>query len=312
MTRNALFICIWLLALNSCTNKEEKATEQETPPSEYKATRVVAIGRVEPEVKITQAGSEVNGVIKKLFVQAGDTVKKGQLLIELFHDYEDARLVQSSARKATQAGEIENVQAQLNGAQTKAANLKTRYERLQKIVEAGADTKQNLDNAKTEYDAALRDVERLQAVLQSAESKLGEIAADIQVAQADIERRKIKAPADGVVLTMDLTEGATVVNTKPLFDFAPLAALTVLCEVDELFVNSVKLGQKAIIRTQGMDDKLAEGEVTYLAPYLKKKSLFSDDSGNMEDRRVREARIRLAGNPALLINSRVEAVISLN
>jgi len=61
-----------------------------------------------------------------------------------------------------------------------------------------------------------------------------------------------------------------------------------------------------------MDDILAEGEVIYLSPYLKKKSLFSDNSANMEDRRVREVRIRLNGNSNLLINSRVEAVIDLD
>jgi hypothetical protein len=82
--------------------------------------------------------------------------------------------------------------------------------------------------------------------------------------------------------------------------------------VDELWANKIYIGQKATIRTQGMDDKLAEGEVVYLSPYLKKKSLFSDDSSNMEDRRVREVRIRLSGNTNLLINSRVEAVIDLN
>jgi hypothetical protein len=60
-----------------------------------------------------------------------------------------------------------------------------------------------------------------------------------------------------------------------------------------------------------MDDKLGEGEIVYLSPYLKKKSLFSDDSSNMEDRRVREVRVRLSGNPDLLINSRVEVVVDL-
>jgi hypothetical protein len=77
-------------------------------------------------------------------------------------------------------------------------------------------------------------------------------------------------------------------------------------------VNKLQLGQQAIIRTQGTDDQLAKGEVVYLSPYLKKKSLFSDDSANMEDRRVREVRIRLTGAANLLINSRVEAVIDLS
>jgi multidrug resistance efflux pump len=157
----------------------------------------------------------------------------------------------------------------------------------------------------------LKEIERLQAAMRSAESKLNEISTDAKVASVDIERRMVKAPADGIILTMDLTEGSAGTTEKPLFDFAPISPLTVLCEVDEMWVNKLKLEQKAIIRTQGMDDKLGEGEVIYLSPYLKKKSLFSDDSGNMEDRRVREVRVRLSSNANLLINSRVEVVIDL-
>ncbi|HLP22411.1 MAG TPA: efflux RND transporter periplasmic adaptor subunit, partial [Chitinophagales bacterium] len=266
---------------------------------------------VEPEVKITAIGSEVNGVVKKIYVHAGDTVTKGQLLIEFVHDYEDAKLAQINAKVATQNAEIQNVQAQINTAKLKSANLKTKYERLQKIFEQGAETKQNLDNAKADYDQAAMDADRLSAALTSAQSKLNEIATDAKVATVDAERRKVKAPSDGVVLTMDLTEGSAATTEKPLFDFAPDSPLSVMCEVDELWVNKLKLGQKAILRTQGSDDKLAEGEVVYLSPYLKKKSLFSDDSGNMEDRRVREVRIRITGAANLLINSRVEAVIDL-
>jgi multidrug resistance efflux pump len=238
-------------------------------------------------------------------------VRKGQVLIEFAHDYEDAKLLQTKAKETTQKAEIQNAQAQINAAKIKSENLRKTYERTQKIFDQGAETKQVLENTKADYDQASKDVERFTASLNSAESKLNEIKADAQLAAVDIERRKVKAPADGLILTMDLTEGSAVSFEKPLFEFAPKSALAVLCEVDEMWVDKIKLGQKAIIRTQGMDDKLGEGEIVYLSPYLKKKSLFSDDSSNMEDRRVREVRVRLSGNPDLLINSRVEVVVDL-
>ena len=300
-----LLVLIWSAG---CKTKEEKPAAE---PVKVEPVRIIAIGRVEPEVKVTAIGSEVNGLVKKLYVQAGDSVKKGQLLVEFSHDYEDAKLTQINSKVATQNAEIKNIQAQLTSAKIKSENLKTKYERLQKIFEQGAETKQNADNAKADYDQAAKDIDRLNAALQSAESKLIEINADAKVTAVDVERRKVKAPSDGIVLTMDLTEGSAATTEKPLFDFAPNSALTVLCEVDELWVNNLKIGQKATIRTQGTDDKLADGVVVYLSPYLKKKSLFSDDSSNMEDRRVREVRILLSGNSSLLINSIVEAVIDL-
>lgn len=306
---------LWLFVLSlallaGCKGKEE-APVQSNVKVNVAPERIVAIGRVEPEVKVTPIGSEVNGVIRKIYVYAGDSVKKDQLLVEFDHDYEDAKLAQINAKVATQNAEIKNVQAQIATATVKANNLKTKYERLQKIFEQGAETKQNADNAKADYDQAASDVDRLQAALNSAQSKLNEIAADARVAAVDVERRKVKAPANGVVLTMDLTEGSAATTEKSLMDFAPESPLSVLCEVDEMWVDKLVLGQKAFIRTQGTDDKLAEGVVVYLSPYLKKKSLFSDDSANMEDRRVREVRIRLNDGAGLLINSRVEAVIEL-
>jgi len=303
-------ILLVLVGFASCKTKDEKPAA-DSVKTVVEPVRIIAIGRVEPEVKITAIGSEVNGVIKRIYVHAGDTVKKGQLLVEYGHDYEDAKLVQTNSKLATQNAEIQNIQAQINSARIKSENLKIKCERLQKIFEQGAETKQNADNAKADYDQSAKDIDRLNAALQSAQSKLNEISADAKVMAIDIDRRKVKAPSDGVVLTMDLTEGSAATTEKSLFDFAPNSALSVLCEVDEMWVNKLKIGQAAIIRTQGTDDKLAEGEVVYLSPYLKKKSLFSDDSSNMEDRRVREVRIRLSGNSSLLINSRVEAVIEL-
>lgn len=307
-----LLICfVYLSMLAACNNSSKKAVEPVTGNTTAEPVRIIAIGRVEPETKITSVGSEVNGVIQRIYVHAGDSVKKGQLLVEFRHDYEDAKLVQANSKTSAQMAEIKNVQAQINSAKIKTANLKSRYERMQRMFENGAETQQSFDNAKAEFEQAEKDAERLSAALQSAESKLNEISADTKVTAVDIERRKVKAPADGIILTMDLTEGSAATTEIPLFDFAPNSPLTVLCEVDELWANKIIPGQRATIRTQGMDDKLAEGEVIYLSPYLKKKSLFSDDSANMEDRRVRQVRIRLKGKYNLLINSRVEAIIDL-
>lgn len=299
-----------LLFFAGCKTNEEKAAA-DAGKTIVEPVRIVALGRVEPEVKITAIGSEVNGVVKRIYAHAGDSVKKGDVLVEFVHDYEDAKQAQVNAKVGAQNAEIQNIQAQINSAKIKTENLKTKYERLQKIFEQGAETKQNADNAKSDFDQSAKDIDRLTAALHSAESKLNEIATDAKVTAVDVQRRKVKAPSDGVILTMDLTEGSAATTEKPLFDFAPNSALTVLCEVDELWVDKLKLEQHALVRIPGTDDKLAEGEVIYLSPYLKKKSLFSDDSGNMEDRRVREVRIRLSGNANLLLNSRVEIVIDL-
>jgi HlyD family secretion protein len=311
MMKHAQIIVFAVFLLSSCGKKTVNQGAVQSLSQVRPANEIVAIGRVEPELKITPVGAQVNGIVKHLFVHEGDTVNKGQMMIEMVHDYEDAQLQQAQTKLATQQAEIENVAAQLASVKLKMANLGVKLQRAKNLVEKNAETQQNLDNAKTDYDQSVTDIERYTAALNSEKAKLNEMNANIAIAAAQIAEKKIIAPADGVVLSMDLSEGASITTGKSLFDFAPLSPLTVLCEVDELLANSARIGQKAYIRNQGTDQKLADGEVIYVSPYLKKKSLFSDDSGNMEDRRVREVRIRLNGNAELLYGTRVEAIIDI-
>ncbi len=308
MTRLYAFLLV-LFLLPACKNKSNN--QSDPPVISNGPQKIIALGRVEPETKIAQVGAETGGIIKKIYYHEGDTVQKGNVIIELTHDYEDSKLTQAQAKMATQLDDIKNFRAQIGQAHIKEANLKTKLERSTNMYASEAETKQNLDNAQSDYDQAKLEVERLNAALASEQNKIEEIKADIAVAAADVRRRKVVAPYNGIVMNMDLTEGSPVSTGKALFDFAPEADATVICEVDELLVKKLKLGQKAIIRTEGMDDKLDEGEIIYLSNYLKKKSIFSDESSNMEDRRVREVRIKLKGLQPLLINSRVEAVITV-
>jgi multidrug resistance efflux pump len=307
---NAKYYLILMPFLLAACGKNA-ATKHAQAAAAAPSTEVIAIGRVEPEEKISAMGAQVNGVVKRLYVHAGDTVKKGQLLVELVHDYEDALLSQANSKLAAQRAEIESSKAQLSSVKIKTENLHVKLLRTQRTVASDADTKQSLDNAQTDYDQSLADIDRYNAMLMSEQAKMDECNADIAVVQAQIEQRKIIAPSNGVILNMDLTEGAAVTTSKSLFDFAPTSPLTVLCEVDELFADKVKVGQPAFIRNQGMDEKLASGPVIFVGSYLKKKSLFSDDSGNMEDRRVREVRILIKDNKQLIFNARVEAVINI-
>lgn len=263
-----LLTTLSLSLFSSCGNKEkEEAVEMSSKP--LSIDKIVALGRVEPEAKITSVGSEVSGIVKSVLHQAGDTVKKGDVIIEIAAEYENAKLSSSQAGLATQQADIKSDVVQLESARIKVANLQDRYARLSRVVAAGADTRQNLDNLKADLDEAQKEVSRIETVINTAKIRLAESQADIRMSSVDIERRKIKAPADGVILTMDITPGSAI-NAQSLFEFAPLSPLTVLGEVDELFANSIKIGQKAIIRNPGMEAVLAKGEVISAGPFLKK------------------------------------------
>ncbi|HSY62439.1 MAG TPA: HlyD family efflux transporter periplasmic adaptor subunit, partial [Cytophaga sp.] len=120
-----------------------------------------------------------------------------------------------------------------------------------------------------------------------------------------------KAPLDGKILSVDTKLGATVSTSTNLSDFAPEGPVMAITEIDELFADQIKIGQPAYVRAQGDTVVLAKGKVILAAPYLRKKSLFSDKVDNLEDRRVREVRVQLDSTETLLIGSRVECIIEL-
>jgi multidrug resistance efflux pump len=312
------------LSISSCGNKDAKAADapkgeasdasknasvSRINPSDI--SKVTALGRVEPEDQITALSMEVSGVVSKISTQDGDNLKAGATILELDHSVESARLRLAEARVRTQEEELKGIRAQISSAEAKAQNYRDRFDRLQNIFNNGAETRQNLDNAKTDYETAKREVERLQSSLRSAESRLTELRADANVTGAEIGRKVLKAPSDGTVLKLSPNVGSAVAVGASVGDFAPKGAVTVLCEVDELFVASVALGQKAQIRMQGGTNVVADGVVTAVGPYLKKKSLFSDEAGALEDRRVREVRVRLNNAGNLLLNTRVECIIAV-
>jgi HlyD family secretion protein len=314
-------IILTAFTLTSCGGKDAKADDAKAadsakvsvdkPVKPSAIEKIVALGRVEPEDQITSLSMEVPGIVKQVAVQDGTNMRMGETILELDHNVESARLALARARVRTQAEDLKGVRSQIRSAETKAQNYRERYDRLKNIFDSGAETRQNLDNAKTDYETAARETERLQSSLQSAESRLNELNADVRVNTAEIARKVLKAPSDGVVLKLEPNVGSSVAVGASVGDFAPKGALTVLCEVDELFVSTVGLGQKASIRLQGNTDVIAEGIVSAVGPYLKKKSLFSDEAGALEDRRVREVRIRLNSASTLLLNSRVECVIAV-
>jgi multidrug resistance efflux pump len=273
--------------------------------------KIVALGRIEPEAKIVSLASEVAGVAKRLYVREGETVRAGQLILELTNDVELAQVNQLRAKFATQQNQIATDRANLESAMLKTDNLRRTFDRLQKIYEGGGETKQNRDNAETDALTAEKDVARLKAAVAASESKLAEQQADLAVAQAQYERRFIKAPTDGTVLQLDAKVGAAITQNQSFAEFAPTGPVTALCEVDEMFAAEVKPGQPAYVRTQGANDTLVVGEVIFAAPQLKKKSLFSGVAGDPEDRRVREVRIRLHNGGKLLFNARIEGVVLL-
>lgn len=289
--------------------KKEQAILEQSIEENFSPKRIVGIGRIEPELKILDLNTEVSGIVKKIYFKPGDFISEGQPIIELSNAIEEARLDQENAKIQIQLNEIQAAQAALASNRVKKENAEVSYIRTKKLYEENVEAKSDYDRAKTEYESLAEEIRRLESLVISAQNRLKQYQADKKLAQAEYDRKIVTAPKDGQLLAIDVTIGSLVSPDLPFGTFAPKSPLTARCEIDELFADQVGVGQKAYVRYQGMSEPIAWGEVTFAGPYLRKKSIFSDEVGELEDRRVREVWIRLEEGTELLFGARIECVI---
>lgn len=308
--RKLLSISVFIL-LFACSRQADKSkTEQmPAPRMENKVNRVVGTANIEPLGKIIPINAESSGIVSTIFARENESYKAGETLVQLDNDIEKAQIQQAESKLATQQSVIKASAGTLESAKVRLENARITFERNKKMFEGKAITQQTLDDSKFNYENLLREVETAQANLAQQQNKVGELQADLNYQRTLLDKKAVKAPTNGMVLSVDAKLGSNINNATSIGDFAPEGPLMAITEIDELYANRIKVGQKAYIRPQGGQDKLAEGKVVFTSPYLKKKSLFSDQADNLEDRRVREVRVELNPGAKVLIGSRVECVI---
>ncbi len=310
MKNHWILFAVSLLVV-ACGKKEEQLPATPQTAREVAITEVVGLATVEPANRIATLSPEASGVIAHIEVSPSQQVKKGQLLFEMNHSIEEAQLQQARSKVKTQEDAIRVAEMNLASQTTKRANNQTTFTRTQNLFNGNAATQEALDNARFALEASDQDVLAAKATIAQQRSRLNELNADIHYAQSMVENRRVSAPDNGTILSVDVQEGEGVTPSSSLGNFAPEGPLVAITEVDELFASQIQIGQNAYVRLQGKNDTLAVGKVILAAPYLRKKSLFADGAGGLEDRRVREVRVELESGSEVLIGSRVECVISL-
>jgi len=299
-----------LILYPSCSQKEP-VSEENGEEWDFKPERVVGVGRIEPEARILEFTSEVPGIVKEIHFKPGDVIQEGSVLLTLSNSVEQARVEQKKAKIQTQKSRILAAEAALSSVQIQAENARANFMRAKTLYERNAGTKKDFDQSQSEYEALLEDTKRLEAEQVAAKDLLYQEQLDLEVARRELSLKSVKTLSSGQLLSLDITLGSFLHTGEAFGTFAPESPLIARCEIDELFADRVKVGQKAYIRKQGETEALAEGRVSFAGPSLRRKSIFSDEVDELVDRRVREVEIKLDKGAGLLIGSRVECVISI-
>ena len=300
-----------LSLLASCGGEDAK---KEKPLSDYKLKKVeeiIGIGRIEPANKIYPIGSELGGRVVQILVIEGEAIKRGQLLVELDGATEDAQINQSASRLTARSERINSLAARIEAINIKISAATITNNRDKKLAEAKAGTEKDALDSETALLNLKAELVIAKADLKEAQASLEELKAESAYYGQLKRKKQLFAPEDGMMLSIDVKPGQALAPGSKIGDFAPSGGLIAITEVDELFALKVKNDLKVSIKIQGTNELLSTGTVVYCSPYLSKKSIFSDKADNLEDRRVREVRIKIDTPSAVLIGSRVECVIKL-
>lgn len=212
---------------------------------------VTATGTIEA-VKTVTVGTQVSGIIDKLYVDYNSVVKKGQVIAELDKQNLQSQLNSSKAQ-------LSQAQANLQSAQSDLAYQKANYQRNKTLYDKGLISANDFEQVRLSWQTANATVAQRRDAVAAAKE-------EVSRAQTNLSYAVITSPIDGVVISKSVEEGQTVAasySTPELFTIAKdLKDMRVIANVDEADIGGVKVGQRVTFTVDAYPNDTFEGSVT--------------------------------------------------
>ncbi len=227
-------VAAWLLSGNE--KKEEIAFDTAKVAPANIQNSITATGTIEPVTSVT-VGTQVSGIVNKLYVDYNSVVKKGQVIAEL--------------DKTNLISELKTAQANLTSAQSTLNYQAENFKRYATLYKKGLVSADDYENAQLTYKQAKEQVASAQETVRKAQTNLGYAT--------------ITSPIDGIVLSKSVEEGQTVAasfSTPELFTIAKdLTNMQVVADIDEADIGDVADGERVTFTVDAYPDDKFEGVV---------------------------------------------------
>ena len=248
------------------------------------ARSVVATGKITPVTQV-DIKSKASGIILKLPVNVGDTVKAGQVICELDQNDLLPKLRQAQAALAAAEAQLKSAQADYERNKVEAAGpdlpfLKRNVERAQEMFKADLISQNDREDAEKNYQMGFNKQQQAEVNLGVTKAAIAKSEAEVEQAKAalsqseeDVRNATIVSPIDGVVLSRDrevgdavssilvMGSGATLIMTV-----GDLSEVYVKGKADESDIGKVYLGQPARITVEAFKERKFTGKVTKISP----------------------------------------------
>ena len=283
-----------------------------------------APGIIEGLSDTIEVGSAADGILKAIYVTEDQFVKADALMGEIACDDLNAALQtamaeadaarQSRVRLLRGARDEEKKVAARKTAAARAVlvEVKAQLGRQRELYKGGEVSRADYDRAKRDYGVAKAEFQtavRTELLLAAPPLPEDKARADAEVlaaenrvreAQERIKKCTIRAPINGTVLRVNAKPGESfsTVTPHPLFILADTSGRRVKAEVDERDISKVVIGQKVILRSEGLVGKRFEGTVESISSVMGRKNVFTDDPADKIDRDVLEVTITVSADDA--------------
>ena len=230
-------IAIW--AFGGQAKKRKVVYETATVDRANISNSVTATGTIEPVTEV-EVGTQVSGIIDRLYADYNSVVTKGQLIAEM--------------DKVTLQSELASQKATYDGAKAEYEYQQKNYER-----NKGLHEKQLISD--TDYEQSLYNYQKAKSAFDSSKASLAK-------AERNLSYATITSPIDGVVSSRDVEEGQTAASgfeTPTLFTIAAdLTQMQVVADVDEADIGDVEEGQRVSFTVDAYPNDVFEGKVTQI------------------------------------------------
>lgn len=244
----AIAVVAWLLSGNKKDEQVSFVTEEVAPANIQNS--ITATGSVEP-VDTVAVGTQVSGIIDKIYVDFNSTVKKGQVLAVL-----DTKNLTSTLNSAK--ANLQSAQANLQSANAALGYQRANYNRYKALYQKGLISANDFESARLSY----RQVEEQVAMMKESVVAAQE---SVRTAQTNLGYATIVSPIDGTIINKYVAEGQTVAasfSTPELFGVArDLKKMQVLADVDEADIGDVRPGESATFTVDAYPDDTFQGTV---------------------------------------------------
>ncbi|MEM7795229.1 MAG: efflux RND transporter periplasmic adaptor subunit [Cyanobacteria bacterium P01_C01_bin.118] len=265
---------------------------------------------------------EANGRITRIYVSSGDRVAAGDPIMELSADRSQAELSAALASVSAAQSARDNVRSQLQSLVAQRIRIEadvklqnSEFARTKRLVDAGAQSQQELDEVERDRDAAIASLAAAKEEIQAAQASLSQSDAFLEQSQAtadatreDLLDKTVTAPIAGVVGNIPVELGDYVQPGGTLTTITQNETLELEINIPAEQISQIQLGMPVELFTFGADTAVATGSLSFISPQtdaatqtVLAKAQFSNATGVLQDNQRVDVRIILDERPGLLV-----------